>query len=101
MGSCEKLEVIWRVLILLHERNSACLGNVGNSSSQVGLGTTATGSIRQRSNYRCFVSRSTDQSYRMSVLVLVVSQSKELTHLLFTDELCQVEPNSKHRIPET
>lgn len=101
MGGCEKLEVIRRVLILLHERNSACLGNVGNSSSQIGFGTTATCSVRQRSNYRCFVSRTTDQSYRVTVLVLVVSQAKELTHLLFTDELCQVEPKSKRRIPET
>lgn len=48
-----------------------------------------TNSIRQRSNCRWFLRRTVKQSYRVTTLVLVVWQAKEVTQWLFTDRVYQ------------
>lgn len=48
------------------------LGYVVTRTSQEGFGPTAKNSIRQRSNYRLFLRRTVEQSYRVTMLVLVV-----------------------------
>lgn len=58
-------------------------------TSQEGFGPTATNSIRQRSNYRWFLRRTVKQSYRVTTLVLVVWQAKEVIQWLFTDRVYQ------------
>lgn len=93
-GSTAIIAMMWRMLMrmLLYGLIFPSFGSQGNvvtRTSQERFGPTTTNWIRQRSNYRWFLRRTVKQSYRVTTLVLVVWQAKEVTQWLFTDRVYQ------------